>query len=101
MPSGEKTVKMTALMVFLLAAGILALTASGQDRINVNTAGSDELQTLEGVGPRVAMKFIAERQTNGPYRSLEDLQKRVLGVDDRMLGSLRRQGLYAAPPGGN
>ncbi len=93
--------KKTALMGLILAAGILALTASGQNRINVNTAGSDELQTLNGVGPRVAMKFIAERQTHGPYRSLEDLQRRVLGVDDRMLESLRRQGLYAAPPGGN
>lgn len=93
--------KKTTILVFVLAAGLLTLAAAGQDRINVNTSGSDELQTLNGVGPRVAMKFIAERQANGPYRSLEDLQRRVLGVDDRMLESLRRQGLYAAPPGGN
>jgi len=84
----------------LIALGLIALAAAGQERINVNTAGSDELQTLEGVGPRVAMKFIAERQANGPYLSLEDLQGRVLGVDDRMLESLRRQGLYAGPVGG-
>ena len=90
------------LSVFL-ALGLMLSTvpyAAGRARINVNTAGSGELQTLKGVGPRVAMKFIAERDANGPYRSLEDLQRRVLGVDDRMLDSLRRQGLYAGPAGG-
>ncbi len=90
--------------VFVLAlvlglSGGINLNAAEEGRLNVNTAGSDELQALEGVGPRVAMKFIAERQANGPYRSLDDLQQRVLGVDDRMLDSLRRQGLYAGPPG--
>ncbi len=90
-----------ALALFLgLGVGI-NLNAAEEGRIDVNTAGSDELQSLEGVGPRVAMKFIAERQANGPYLSLENLQRRVLGVDDRMLDSLRRQGLYAGPPGGS
>jgi competence ComEA-like helix-hairpin-helix protein len=91
------------LATVFLAMGLMVATArdaAGRGRVNVNTAGSDELQTLGGVGPRVAMKFIAERRANGPYRSLEDLQQRVLGVDDRMLDSLRKQGLYAGPPGG-
>ena len=87
----------------LMALGLLLLPvpgARGQGRIDVNTASSGELQTLDGVGPRVAMKFIAEREANGPYRSLGDLQRRVLGVDDRMLESLRRQGLFAGRTGG-
>ncbi len=88
------------MLAVFLAAGILIPAAAGQGRINLNTAGSEELQALDGVGPRVAMKFIAERQANGYYNSLENLQQRVLGVDDRMLSSLRRQGLYAGPPGG-
>jgi competence protein ComEA len=90
-----------ALALVLGLSGGNNLNAAEEGRLDVNTAGSDELQTLEGVGPRVAMKFIAERQANGPYLSLEDLQRRVLGVDDRMLDSLRRQGLYAGPPGGS
>ncbi len=88
--------------ILLLSLGLLilpVLSANGQGRIDVNSAGSGELQTLDGVGPRVAMKFIAEREANGPYRSLADLQRRVLGVDDRMLESLRRQGLYAGATG--
>ncbi len=88
-----------ALVLSLLGASIMPIF--GQNRVNINTAGSEELQTLDGVGPRVAMKFIAERQANGPYSTLEDLQRRVLGVDDRMLASLRRQGLYAGRPGEN
>ena len=96
--------RLHSILVVTLVLGLLSapvLPVFGQNRVNINTAGSEELQTLDGVGPRVAMKFIAERQANGPYRSLEDLQRRVLGVDDRMLASLRHQGLYAGKPGGN
>lgn len=97
-------IRSLSILAAVLALGLLAAAspaAFGQNRVNINTAGSEELQTLDGVGPRVAMKFIAERQANGPYRSLEDLQRRVLGVDNRMMDSLRRQGLYAGQPGEN
>lgn len=97
----KNLVHILSLSLALALAGASVSTISGEGRVNINTAGSEELQTLEGVGPRVAMKFIAERQANGPYHSLEDLQQRVLGVDDRMLDSLRRQGLYAGPPVGS
>ncbi len=69
-----------------------------QSGVNLNTAGSQELQSLPGIGPKIAAKFIAERRANGPYRSLDDLQRRVLGVDKGMIESLKKQGLYAGNP---
>ncbi|PJE79599.1 ComE operon protein 1 [invertebrate metagenome] len=44
--------------------------------VNVNQATAKELdKKLKGVGRRVAKKIVAYRNANGPYRSLEDLDK--------------------------
>jgi len=88
-------------IISILVAGLFIISvapARAQGRVNLNTADRDELQTLKGVGPKIAMKFIAERDANGPYRSLEDLQRRVLGIDAARLKSLREQGAYAGQP---
>jgi competence ComEA-like helix-hairpin-helix protein len=47
---------------------------SAGDRININTAGVEELMQLPGVGRRAAERIIAHREANGPFSSLEDLQ---------------------------
>ncbi|MFH1038957.1 MAG: helix-hairpin-helix domain-containing protein [PVC group bacterium] len=85
-------------VLIIAAAGGLAGEITAQERVNVNTAGNRELQSLPGIGPKIADKFIAERQVNGPYRSLEDLQRRVMGVNGGMIESLKKQGLYAGNP---
>jgi competence ComEA-like helix-hairpin-helix protein len=46
--------------------------------INLNTASQKELETLPGVGAKLAERIIQERQ-NKPFSSLEDLQ-RVPGI---------------------
>jgi competence ComEA-like helix-hairpin-helix protein len=48
-------------------------------RLDVNAAGAEELVRLPGVGPVMAARIVAERQTGGPFASLEDLT-RVPGV---------------------
>jgi competence ComEA-like helix-hairpin-helix protein len=42
-------------------------------RVNINTAGVDELMTLPGIGRRAAERLIAYREANGPFESLEAL----------------------------
>jgi len=44
-------------------------------KINVNTANSELLQTLQGVGPSLAEAIITCREQSGPFHSLEDLRK--------------------------
>lgn len=51
-------------------------------RININTAGSEELQMLDGVGPVTAQKIIDYRETNGSFKSIEDI-KNVSGIGDK------------------
>ena len=48
-------------------------TPSGGQRVYVNTATLDELQTLPGVGPAIAQRIIEYRQENGPFKRFDDL----------------------------
>jgi competence protein ComEA len=58
-----------------------ASTAAGMDgvdgagRVNVNTATAEALQTLPGIGPALAARIVAHRESHGPFRSVDDLQK--------------------------
>jgi len=47
--------------------------------ININTAGSDELQKLNGVGPAIAQKIIDYRDKRGGFKRIEDLMN-VSGI---------------------
>lgn len=51
-------------------------------KVNINTAGSDELQTLTGIGPVTAQKIIDYRTENGRFSSIEDI-KNVSGIGDK------------------
>lgn len=75
------------------SAGSAALTSGGSEaggqsssysggKVNINTAGSDELQTLTGIGPVTAQKIIDYRTENGRFSSIEDI-KNVSGIGDK------------------
>ncbi len=48
-------------------------------RIAVNTASAAELDLLPGIGPVYAQRIVDDRTANGPFTSLQDLQ-RVRGI---------------------
>ncbi len=48
-------------------------------RININTASTDQLETLPGIGPAKAAAIIADRDAQGAYSSCDSLQ-RVKGI---------------------
>ena len=43
------------------------------DLVNINTADSQELQTLSGIGPALAERILAYREENGGFRYLYEL----------------------------
>ena len=57
-------------------------------RININTATSQELQTLRGVGPALAGRIIEYRQISGGFSSVDDLTN-VRGIGEKMLEKIR------------
>ncbi len=70
-PDGDQLLGVPDMIItpaFLTDAG----DARGQ-RVNINTAGVDELDALPGVGPTIAQNIIDYRQTNGAFRAIEDI----------------------------
>jgi competence protein ComEA len=68
-------------------AGDPNASSTGGDRINVNTATAEQLQSLPKIGPVLAERIIDHRTKNGPYRSLADLGK-VKGCGPVVLKSI-------------
>jgi competence protein ComEA len=56
--------------------------------VNLNTAQSNELQTLPGIGPAKAEAIIEYRETNGPFKSTEGL-KEISGIGDKTFEKLK------------
>jgi competence protein ComEA len=55
--------------------------------INVNTATAAELDSLPGIGPSKATAIVEYREANGPFTSLNDLDK-VSGIGPATLENL-------------
>ena len=59
-----------------------------EKKIDVNTAGVEELEILSGVGPVLARRIVDYREANGSFQTLEDLLG-VSGIGVARLDSLR------------
>lgn len=56
--------------------------------IHLNTASQAELESLPGIGPVTAQEILAYRAQNGPFASIEDLQK-VPGIGEKTFEGIR------------
>src|SRR5699024_12149842 len=61
------------------------------DKININQATKEEIETLSGIGPAKAQAIIDYREEHGLFQSIEDLQE-VSGIgrsEERRVGRER------------
>lgn len=72
------------------ASGVAVQSASSAGRVNINTATESELQTISGIGPSKAAKIIAYRESNGSFKTVDDLTN-VSGIGQKTLESIRDQ----------
>ena len=70
--------------------GIVTSVSSGSGLVNINTATSEELQTLSGVGEATAAAIISDRQEHGNFSSVEDLM-RVSGIGEKKFAKVKDQ----------
>ena len=76
------------LMLLLLALSLvlgfsLPLFAANNGKININKAGVEELATLDRVGEKYAQRIVEYRQTNGPFKTPEDIMK-IKGIGSKI-----------------
>jgi len=53
-------------------------------KLNINTATSQELQLLPGIGPQLARRIVAHRQTHGLFSSPSQITQ-VRGIGEKTL----------------
>lgn len=58
------------------------------DRINVNTASAEQLDTLPGIGPVYARRIIEYRTEYGPFTTVEQLME-IKGIGKKRLEKLK------------
>lgn len=63
-------------------------SSTNNGKININTADLATLQTITGIGPSTAQKIIDYRNSNGKFKSINDLKK-VSGIGDKTFEKLK------------
>ncbi len=61
---------------------------SQNGKVNINTADSQTLQTLTGIGESRAAAIIEYRETNGAFRAVEDIMK-VAGIKTALFNNIK------------
>lgn len=84
------------LFAALVLGGAAALAAASEP-IDINRADAAALAELHGVGPARAEAIVAERESNGPFRSIEDLI-RVKGLGQSVIERNRGRVTVGAAP---
>src|SRR5947208_15794506 len=57
--------------------------------ININTAASEELQQVPGIGPATAEKILQMRKSYGTFKSVDDLLA-IRGIGKKRLEKMRK-----------
>ncbi len=90
-----KTVKVGALAIGLILGlflqPLLSLQAGGKagdQKVNINTATLEQLQTLPRIGPAIAQRILDFRKENGNFKRVEDLMK-VRGIGEKVFNQLK------------
>ena len=57
-------------------------------KIDINTATSEQLQIIPGIGPSIAQRIIDYRTQNGGFKTVEEL-KNVDGIGDKTFEKMK------------
>jgi competence protein ComEA len=66
------------------ASGAPLPGSGSENKLNINTASAAQLEALPGIGPALAARIVAHRESNGPFLATEDLMA-VSGIGQAIL----------------
>ena len=76
--------RLTMLLVLCVVLSFsLPLYASNDGKININSAGVEELAKLDRIGDKYAQRIVEYRKANGPFKKPEDIMNVKGIVQDR------------------
>ncbi len=78
---------MKKLLLIFIAVLFMASIAFAA-KININTAGVEELSSLKGIGLHKAEAIIQFRKLNGPFKSVDDVTK-VKGIGPKLFEQIK------------
>ncbi|MHB9073902.1 MAG: ComEA family DNA-binding protein [Desulfobaccales bacterium] len=58
--------------------------------LDLNRASAEDLGAVPGIGPVLARKIVEYRNIHGPFKQVEELQEKVLGVGQKKVEILKR-----------
>jgi len=92
-----KTKQLLSLLVILAMAAVSTVSlsaaekqaAAGSDKlVNINTADAGQLEKLPQVGPKMALRILDFRKSNGSFKRPQDLMK-VKGIGEKIFAKLQ------------
>lgn len=72
----------------LAAPDARAASTTSQAKVDINRAGTEELESLPRIGPALARRIIDYRKQHGPFKKTEDLLA-VKGIGPKLLAKIR------------
>jgi len=76
--------------LFLVLVMLVAFSGVAVAAVNINTATKEELTSINGVGEKRAQDIIDYRTKNGPFKTVDDLEK-VPGIGPGLMKQIRSQ----------
>src|SRR5438876_5283107 len=83
------TIRIPLILCLLLTPGVLAKKKPPAKPVNINTATSEELQQVPGIGPATAEKILQMRKSYGVFKSVDDLLA-IRGLGPKRLEKMRK-----------
>ena len=77
------------LILFAFSRESFAKKKQPEKPVNINTASSEELQTVPGIGPVTAEKILHMRKSYGAFKSVDDLLA-IRGIGPKRLEKMRK-----------
>lgn len=89
-PLSVRTLLSILFLGLLFSESSLAAKKKPPERpVNLNTANSEQLQQVPGIGPATAGKILQMRKTYGPFKSVDDLLA-IRGLGAKRLEKMRK-----------